>query len=169
MCASSGRSLCILWFKEPLYVCASWGSKTHVFWLKKRVCLSKKFTHFAENCLCMHLSRTYESCLIAFNTCVPPREDLSAFCDSRILQLKCEIEPLSCAPLGEVRKWYTFFDLKNVCASPRSLFTLLNPRKCCFSLKLTAGFETEVCLALVWCLQFFVWLRREVGSDFKLV
>ena len=88
------------------------------------MCLSKKFTHFAENCLCMHLSRTYESCLIAFNTCVPPREDLSAFCDLRILQL---------------------------------------------SLKLTAGFETEVCLALLWCLQFFVWLRREVRSDFKLV
>ena len=90
---------------------------------------------------------------------MPPREDLSAFCGLR--------NPSTCAPLGEVR--HTFFDLKNVCASPRSLFTLLNPRKCCFSLKLTAGFETEVCLALVWCLQFFVWLRREVGSDFKLV
>ena len=72
--------------------CAPPGEVRHTFFdLKKRVCLSKKFTHFAENCLCMHLSRTYESCLIAFNTCVPPREDLSAFCDLRILQLKCEI------------------------------------------------------------------------------
>lgn len=50
-----------------------------------------------------------------FNTCVPPREDLSAFCGLR--------NPSTCAPLGEVR--YTFFDLKNLCASPRSLLTLL--------------------------------------------
>ena len=89
-----------------------------------------------------------------FNTCVPPREDLSAFCDLRILRLKCEI----CTSFVRA-SWGSeeviFFGLKNVCASPRSLFTLLKPRRCCFSLKLTADFETEVCLALVWCLQFF--------------
>ena len=33
-------------------------------------------------CLCVYLSGTYELILI---TCVPPREDLSAFCDSSIL------------------------------------------------------------------------------------